>query len=325
MSHFGNPKNAFLLYFPIAFHINHSAGLRILWLASMSEWINAIFKWFLHGERPYWWIHETKWYHEENSNVLNQYHVTCETGPGSPSGHAMVTSAVLFVLVKEVIQPVLLPVSKSRWLRGFLPWLGYTIVLVLVCVSRCFIAAHFPHQVVSGTVAGLLLAVASYQFRSMDYLSLKFYLITSLMLLFVGLLIFLVIQLAGIDPFWSLTLAEKWCQNKDWIHLDTTLFAAIIRDASSLVGLGLGLNWESNSIGRDTGRHWTWKAMAICLSVGLMQGSQFVNIPQGAPLMFYAMLAVTYVLLVFAVVVISQLGRFHLGNKCVGDSASKNS
>lgn len=83
---------------------------------------------------------------------------------------------------------------------------------------------------------GLLLAVASYQFRSMDYLSLKTYLTTSLLLLFIGLLIFLVIQLAGIDPFWSLTLAEKWCQNKDWIHLDTTLFAAIIRDASSLVG-----------------------------------------------------------------------------------------
>lgn len=95
---------------------------------------------------------------------------------------------------------------------------------------QCFLCLCFP---------GFLLAVASYQFQSVDHLSLKTYLTTPLLLLFVALLSFLAVQLTGIDPFWSLTLAEKWCQRKDWIHLDTTLFAAIIRDASSLMGVYL--------------------------------------------------------------------------------------
>lgn len=63
--------------------------------------------------------------------------------------------------------------------------------------------------------------------------------------------------------------------------------------------------------------------MAACLSVVLMQGSQFVHIPQAAPLAFYAMLAIEYVVLVFTVVIL--FGRFGFYNKCAGDSASKNS
>jgi len=87
-----------------------------------------------------------------------------------------------------------------------------------------------------------------------------------------------------------------------------------------LPGLGLGLHWASDSIGRNKGRHWRWKAIAVCLSVGLMQGSQFINIPQAAPLTFYGILAFTYVILVFAVVVVSLFG-----NKSIRDSAPKNS
>lgn len=46
----------------------------------MSTFIDRI----LHGERPYWWVNEMK-QHEHIVNVpsLQQYSLTCETGPGN--------------------------------------------------------------------------------------------------------------------------------------------------------------------------------------------------------------------------------------------------
>lgn len=45
MSHLGDPRNAFLIYFPIAYCLHRPTGLQLLWLASLSEWINALLKW----------------------------------------------------------------------------------------------------------------------------------------------------------------------------------------------------------------------------------------------------------------------------------------
>ena len=36
----------------------------------------------LHGQRPYWWVYETKFYSEDNRPDFDQFELTCETGPG---------------------------------------------------------------------------------------------------------------------------------------------------------------------------------------------------------------------------------------------------
>jgi len=41
----GAPHSAFMLYFPIAFHYNRQLGIRLLWIAAISEWINTVLKW----------------------------------------------------------------------------------------------------------------------------------------------------------------------------------------------------------------------------------------------------------------------------------------
>lgn len=43
----------------------------------------------------------------------------------------------------------------------------------------------------------------------------------------------------GLDPFWSIAKAVKWCANKDWVHPDTSLFFSIVRDISTLSGIVL--------------------------------------------------------------------------------------
>lgn len=41
-----------------------------------------------------------------------------------------------------------------RKLERVLVWISFTIVLIAVNVSRLFIATHFPHQVVAGSITG---------------------------------------------------------------------------------------------------------------------------------------------------------------------------
>jgi len=41
----GDPRHCFLLYFPIAFFTQPKLGVRVLVLASVAEWLNAVLKW----------------------------------------------------------------------------------------------------------------------------------------------------------------------------------------------------------------------------------------------------------------------------------------
>ena len=45
LSRVGDPRNAFLIYFPMAYHLNSGFGLSVLWSFIFSEWLNLILKW----------------------------------------------------------------------------------------------------------------------------------------------------------------------------------------------------------------------------------------------------------------------------------------
>eukprot|EP00794_Sanderia_malayensis_P020500 gene20500-22517_t len=42
---FGDPRNAFLVIFPICYGLSSRTGIACLWIAALTEWINAILKW----------------------------------------------------------------------------------------------------------------------------------------------------------------------------------------------------------------------------------------------------------------------------------------
>lgn len=50
-------------------------------------------------DRPYWWVHE---FNDLGAPDLGQTPLTCETGPGSPSGHVMGFAALLFAVVRWI-------------------------------------------------------------------------------------------------------------------------------------------------------------------------------------------------------------------------------
>lgn len=76
----GDPRAAFLVYFPLSYVLQPSVGIKVVWVGAILELLNTVFKWFLHGQRPYWWIQETQLY--EKPPDLQQFRLTCETGPG---------------------------------------------------------------------------------------------------------------------------------------------------------------------------------------------------------------------------------------------------
>uniref|UniRef100_A0A8C2I2L7 Glucose-6-phosphatase catalytic subunit 1 n=1 Tax=Cyprinus carpio TaxID=7962 RepID=A0A8C2I2L7_CYPCA len=205
-------RTTFLYFFPIWFHLQSAVGVKLVWVAVVGDWLNLVLKWLMFGERPYWWVKETVYYGNLTVPQIKQFPMTCETGPGSPSGHAMGAAGVYYAMVTSLLQ------SGKKY-------------LIYYYVSRVFIAAHFPHQVIAGVVSGQLSLLL---FRS--------YVHTILCLVFIALGLYALLDAASIDPYWSLMKAQKWCIQPEWVHLDTTPFAGLLRNTGALFGLGLSLH-----------------------------------------------------------------------------------
>ena len=182
----------------------------------------------MQGERPYWWIRE----HGTNISLL-QTPLTCETGPGAPSGHSQAAAVVLWCLTDVLggVRPQL-PVSLLLWA-----------VLIggqgLMWTSRLYISAHFPHQCVLGGVAGLVVVRSVYRRAAWVQTRPASLVLASVMLVLSSLALYSGLESLGRDPAWSLRLAQTHCQNTDWIYIDTTPFYAMARFSGSALGLAL--------------------------------------------------------------------------------------
>uniref|UniRef100_A0A8D0H643 glucose-6-phosphatase n=1 Tax=Sphenodon punctatus TaxID=8508 RepID=A0A8D0H643_SPHPU len=204
----------------------------------ISEWLNLVSKWFLFGERPFWWVFESGFSSKEEVKI-QQFSVSCETGPGSPSGHCMITGAALWPIARALT--ALLSRRSSGWLVRLVPFTLYFLLLLAVGLSRIFILAHFPHQVLGGILAGAALGWLL-ETRVPEERELNFYVCASLSLLLSALLTFWGMMALGIDLTWSIHLATKWCATHEWIRIDTRPFASLSRDVGTALGLGLALH-----------------------------------------------------------------------------------
>lgn len=46
VSRLGSPQFAFTLFFPLLFAVHWSVGVRYLWVAIISDWLNMVLKWY---------------------------------------------------------------------------------------------------------------------------------------------------------------------------------------------------------------------------------------------------------------------------------------
>ncbi|KAK1794292.1 hypothetical protein P4O66_011178, partial [Electrophorus voltai] len=257
----------------------------------------------LFGERPYWWIGESRLF-VKNRPQLQQFQSTCETGPGSPSGHAMVTAAVWWVVVSSLAS--FIHTRSGSKVLAAVPYLLYTVLLGVLGLSRIFILAHFPHQVIAGILAGLILGV--FLNRTVpECRPLLFHVRTSMGLLLGTLIIHALLEKAGLNLSWSISLAKRWCSKPEWVRMDTTPFSSLTRDAGALLGLGLAQFWKPGG--------WTlpWVPKTLCLalsSMALYHISRF-PLPTIPPVLFYALFFLKYVV-VPQVVMVMVPGTVHL-------------
>ncbi|MBN3278714.1 G6PC3 phosphatase, partial [Polyodon spathula] len=283
VTHMGHPKAAFLLYFPVTFFLNRKAGIAVLWVAILAEWSNLILKWFLFGERPYWWVSESGLFGSEKPKLI-QFSSSCETGPGSPSGHSMVTAAVWLVMMTSLSSHLQ---SRSRRLGPVLkvlPVLLYLLVLLVVGISRVFTLSHFPHQVVTGCITGAVLGYIVIQ-HVPEGKPLRFFALSTLGLLLGALLLYWCLELGGVNLSWSIELAQKWCVQPEWIRLDTAPFSSLTRDTGALLGLGLALylkpgGWELPLAPR---------ALSLAFSSMALYHLNRLALPTYPPLLFYCL------------------------------------
>ncbi|KAM8815297.1 glucose-6-phosphatase catalytic subunit 1 isoform 2-T2 [Rhynchonycteris naso] len=198
----------------------------------------------LFGQRPYWWVLDTDYYSNAPAPRIKQFPVTCETGPGSPSGHAMGTAGVYYVMVTStlsIFRGKKKPTFSLRCLNVIL-WLGFWAVQLNVCLSRIYLAAHFPHQVVAGVLSGIAVAESFRHIQSIYNASLKKYFLITFFLFSFAIGFYLLLKGLGVDLLWTLEKAKRCCERPEWVHIDTTPFASLLKNLGTLFGLGLALN-----------------------------------------------------------------------------------
>ncbi|KAJ8284470.1 hypothetical protein COCON_G00033200 [Conger conger] len=303
VTHMGDPKAAFLIYFPIVYYLNKRTGIAVVWVTVISEWLNLVFKWILFGERPFWWVEESRLF-VENPPQVQQFPPTCETGPGSPSGHAMVTSAVWWVMVSAAAS-FLHSCTRSRLLMA-VPYLLYVLFLVAVGLSRIFILAHFPHQVIAGTLTGFALGVVLNR-TVPERRPLLFFLQTCMGLFLGALLLHSGLEHFGVDLSWSITLAKRWCSQKDWIRMDSRPFSSLTRDCGAMLGLGLAQFWKPGGWPLP----WVPRTLCLALSSLALYHINRMPLPSSPPVLFYILYFIRFTVMPQVVMVLVP-GFVHL-------------
>uniref|UniRef100_A0A4W6BIU7 Glucose-6-phosphatase catalytic subunit 1 n=1 Tax=Lates calcarifer TaxID=8187 RepID=A0A4W6BIU7_LATCA len=235
-------RNTFFIFFPLWFHLRASV-----------DWLNLVFKCACLccvPQDPVWGeallvVHETA--HYANTPLMS--YPLCLCYAGSPSGHAMGAAGVYYTLVTSILA---IMTSKKKhgskkstnkeWYLKAVLWTLFWGVQVCVCLSRVFIAAHFPHQVIAGVITGMIVAEAFNRTQWIYSASMKKYFYTTLFLTSFAVGFYILLKALGVDLLWTLEKAQKWCVRPEWVHLDTTPFASLLRNMGTLFGLGLGLH-----------------------------------------------------------------------------------
>ncbi|XP_067397507.1 glucose-6-phosphatase catalytic subunit 1-like [Emydura macquarii macquarii] len=286
-------RNTFFILFPIWFHLCEGVGVKLIWVAVIGDWLNLVFKWILFGQRPYWWVRETGYYGNTSTPGIQHFPVTCETGPGSPSGHTMGSAGVSYVMVTALLT-TLLRCQRSPFQKQCLRvalWMSFWGVQVCVCLSRIFLAAHFPHQVITGVIAGMAVAEAFDHIPSIYGASLRRYLGTALFLFSFALGFYLLLKLLGVDLLWTLEKAKRWCERPEWVHIETTPFAGLLRNLGILFGLGLALNSQMylESCKGKRGQQLPFRLSCIAASLVVLHLFDSFKPPTEVELLFYVL------------------------------------
>lgn len=124
-------EDFFFVVLPLVYwSIDAGLGLRIAFILSTSNYLNAIVKVLFAAPRPYWVSAEVEPYSMESSF-------------GIPSGHAQNAVAIWGIM--------------AAWLKRPWAWVAALTLAFLIGLSRLYLGVHFPHDILVGWLLGLFL------------------------------------------------------------------------------------------------------------------------------------------------------------------------
>lgn len=150
----------------------------------------------------------------------------------------MITGCVWWTIVCNVYSEL----NKTQWneslVKALRPFTAIFIMMVLM--SRVLIGCHFIHQVLMGLiVAAILNIICEHYSDRLEEASFKSMLIMSLCSGLGAFLIYFIWTWVGFNPSFSIPLAQKYCLNPNWVHLDSTPFLSVMRSSGTLFGLAI--------------------------------------------------------------------------------------
>jgi membrane-associated phospholipid phosphatase len=270
-------EDFFLLVLPIIYwSINSSLGMRVGYILLFNQGLNHLLKLALAGPRPYWVSQQVRALEAEGSF-------------GAPSGHAESAMGVWGIIAAFL---------KKSW-----AWAVAFFVILMIGLSRLYLAVHFPHDVLLGWLIGALslwLFVAWWDRAAAWLKTLTFGqqvgLAFSVSIGFISAAVLLGLARRGY------ILNDAWAANM--LRASTDLpeplaLSGMITVAGMLFGLSLGLAWMERHGGFQASGSPTTRV--LCYLIGLVGVMVLWNglgavFPRGEELLPYILRYIRYTL-----------------------------
>lgn len=227
--------------------VDSKLGRRFALFALFTGAINIIFKQLAHAPRPYWV--------DSRIRPLGD----APTGFGFPSGHAQ--TATIWIFIGDFI--------KTWWGWG----LAFFLVM-MIGLSRIYLGAHFPSQVLTGWVIGALLMIAFLRLERpvINWIKTKS-LGNQLLIVFALTLLFLLAGWMSVNSLNDWQIPELWSQNVTPHLTEGKTFEPVDGDGillggASLLGMLVGTILIAHFGGHHTGGSLLQRALR--LPVGLI-------------------------------------------------------
>ncbi|CAH2083996.1 unnamed protein product [Euphydryas editha] len=251
VNHFANPHYVLEILFPFITILDSVFAAQLLLCMSFGGWMNTVLKWWLLEDRPYWWVRETTFYSDTNRPRLLQTSQSCETGPGSPSGHSTTAASVLILAIMWMSH-VFNDRKWNPWWWKYIIYPTFAFALGSVILARLYVATHFPHQCLLGSLLGLFLAPALCIYVTDPFIwrygphatlpvkqAVIWHTVSAVAAILISVVTYYSLVLCGVDPHFTVKLAFRWCENPDSIHVSTTPMFALVQCTANLLGCAL--------------------------------------------------------------------------------------
>lgn len=157
-------------------------------------------------------------------------------------------------------------------------------------VHQCFVL--HPDALIAGGLLfpGIIVAEIFSRVQWIYSAGLRNYISVTLFLLFFAVGFYVLLKAMGVDLLWTMAKAQKWCIHPDWVLLDSTPFASLLRNMGTFFGLGLGLHLSgySETAGRKHSSV-SFRTGCIGVSLVLLQLLDKMTFSSNNKLLFYSL------------------------------------